>query len=305
MVRFQTMEMNELRWDDIRVFLALARSTSMRDAARRLGLTHPTVRRHLAALEEATGLILFVRRPDGLHLSAAGEQLLASAEGVERSVFELARRAQAVDETLQGPIHVTAPTLVATMLAADMTAFSRAHPGIELRISVGSDFADLGRREADVAIRVLRHGRLPEGHLTGRKAASGHQAVYGFMESERWIVSHTERPREMWVSAAPFPEFPIALRAPNDAVRLQACREGMGLALLPCVYAESELPRLTEPQPDHDVWVLVHPDLRHSPRLRLFRDAMVAAMKRVEPSLQGRPSTDQALWSAPESASDR
>ena len=68
-----------------------------------------------------------------------------------------------------------------------------------------------------------------------------------------------------------------------------ACAAGMGLSRLPCFYAEPMLTRQTEPEPGGDVWVLVHPDLRRNPRLRVFRDAVVAALNRHRPRLEGLP----------------
>lgn len=74
-------------------------------------------------------------------------------------------------------------------------------------------------------------------------------------------------------------------------LQLAACKAGLGLAWLPCFLADGELPRLSEPEPAVDIWVIVHPDLRHSARLRVFRDAMVDALKRHQARLRGGAET--------------
>ena len=78
----------------------------------------------------------------------------------------------------------------------------------------------------------------------------------------------------------------------DGEVQKAACAAGMGMAMLPCFFGDPTLPRRSEPEPGLDIWVLVHPDLRRNPRVRLFRDAMIKALKRLRPTLEGR-SQDQ------------
>jgi DNA-binding transcriptional LysR family regulator len=274
-------------WDDVRVFVAVARSRSLRQAAARLGLTHPTVRRRLNDLEERSGQILFRRAPDGLHLTVQGQAMLESALEVEEAMKRLDRRTRSSDEGMSGVVRLSLPSVMAWLLTPDLAAFQRDWPEVKLVISTEANFADLGGAEADVAIRVIPRDFRLDDQLAGRRAAVGSQAVYGDLGLGRWIGSDPRVPDTEWVAGSPFPDLPVASAIRAPLVRRDACAAGMGIAVLPCVIADESLPRLTEPVQDFEVWVLVHADLRRNPRSRRFRDAMFEALRRHEPALQG------------------
>ncbi|MBV1858499.1 MAG: LysR family transcriptional regulator [Nannocystaceae bacterium] len=279
-----------LDWDHLRVFLATMRTGSLRAAADSLKLSHPTARRRLGALEEQLGLQLFERRRDGLHPTVEAAALHSAAEEVERAVHALGRIAQAADPALEGPIRVTAPGIVATdLLMPDFAAFQRRWADIDLQLDISYQIADLDKREADVAIRAIPSGKLPAEHLTGRKAATSYQAVYG--DGETWIGWQGEAQDRPWILKTPFPDAPIRGGFNDPALQRGACAAGLGLSMLPCFYAEPTLTRRSEPRPHFDLWVLVHPDLRRSPRLRAFRDFMVEAIAGHRPRLEGRAET--------------
>jgi DNA-binding transcriptional LysR family regulator len=275
-----------LDWDDVRVFLAMMRAASLRRAAQDLGISRPTAGRHLDALEERLGMKLFDRRPDGLHATAEAGELVAAAEEVERSMLALERTAQAVTPGLRGAVRVTLPAVAGELLMPDLVGFCRRWPEIELALLPGYDLSSLAEREADVAIRFMPHGQSPDAELAGRKAATAASAVYG--EGDCWIGLHGGERDAAWVKASPFPDLPVRGAIYDGSLLRAACANGLGLALLPCFMADGVLPRVTEPQVSFDVWVLVHPDLRRNPRLRIFRDAMVEAIQRHRPALEGR-----------------
>lgn len=275
-------------WDHLRVFLATMRTGSLRAAAEALGLSHPTARRRLGALESQLGLQLFERRRDGLHPTVEADTLRSAAEDVERAVHALGRIAQAADPALRGPIRVTAPNIIATdLLMPDFVEFQRRWPDIDLRIDISYQVADLDKREADIAIRAVPVGKLPAQHLTGRKAATAYQAVYG--EGEHWIGWQGEHEDRPWIRGTAFPDLPLRGAFNDPALQRGACAAGLGLSILPCFYAEPMLQRSGTPRPHFDLWVLVHPDLRRSPRLRAFRDFIVEAIARHRPRLEGAP----------------
>jgi len=278
-----------MNWDDIRVFLATMRAPSLRKAAQDLGVSHPTARRRLNALEERLGLQLFDRRTDGLHATAQAVDLLEAAERVERAMDSLGRIAKAADPELRGPIRITLPEVLATdLLMPDFVAFGQRWPQIQLQIEASYGLRDLSRREADVALRFMAHGTLPDPDLAGRMAGISFNAIYGF--GDQWIGWRGPEEDAKWISKTAFPDLPVrgALNEPN--LQRSACAQGMGLTQLPCFFAEPLLTRRTEPEPAFDLWVLVHPDLRRSPRLRIFRDSVVAAVRRYQPRLEGRES---------------
>ncbi|CAM2064126.1 LysR family transcriptional regulator [Sulfidibacter corallicola] len=281
----------DLNWDHLRVFLAVMRSNSLRQAAQQLGTSHPTIRRRLAALEAQVGIRLFDRRSDSLHVTPEAAALLEKAEQVEASIHAFERCASSADPSLQGTIHVTAPDLVMSdLLAPDLAAFAARWPQITLRIETSYELADLGRREADIAFRLVSPETVLNHELAGRKAATTYAAVYG--RGRQWI-GWPDRERQLqWIRKTPFRDYPIHCVLSNVYLMRAACIAGMGLAILPCFMAEPYLERRTQPEPGGDLWVLVHPDLRRNARLRLFRDQMFEAIKRREPQLKGTASNE-------------
>jgi DNA-binding transcriptional LysR family regulator len=278
------MDLHALNWEDVHVFAVAARSRSYRAAAATLGSTHPTVRRRVASLEASLGFRLFQSDAPGLHPTVQGQELLRAAEQVEEAMSSFARQARAADSHLRGPLTATMSISMAVGLAPALAAFSEAWPEIVLTVDTSTTIADLSAMEADVAIRAVPVGQTPDPSLVGRRAARVFRAAYGVDGAAGWIAS-LDRPG--WVRHTPFPDEPVRGVMPSVALRLEACKLGMGMAMLPCFMADPHLPRLSDPEPLFDIWVLVHPDLRRNPRLKLFRDAMVTAIADHADELQG------------------
>ncbi len=276
------MNNTDLNWEDVHFFAVATRSESYRQAAARLGTTHPTVRRRVASLEAATGFKLFQRDVAGLQPTLEGLELLEAAREAERVMEGFARRARAADAALRGPITATMPISVAMGLAPAIAAFSKQWPEIVLTLDTSPGFADLGAMEADVAIRAVSSRQELDPSLAGRRAAVARRAVYGTVESGCWIASS---PSPTWAARTPFPELPVRFVMPEVIVRLEACRQGLGLAVLPCFVADPHLPRLSEPMDGYSLWVLVHPDMRDNPRLKIFREAIVTALRELSDAL--------------------
>ena len=149
-------------WNDVRHFLALARSGSARGAGAELGVSHSTVARRVEALEEQLATRLFDRTPDGYQLTTAGEDIRPRAESIEREMLSIERVVAGQDERLKGPVALTCcDHFVSGLLMPDLHAFCRASPDIQLHINVDSRSYDLSKREADVAIRILVKGDQP------------------------------------------------------------------------------------------------------------------------------------------------
>src|SRR5215468_3252037 len=143
-------------WDDVRVFLAVAREGSMRAAGRALGLSQPTIARRLAAFEAIFGgPRLFDRLPEGLRLNAAGEHLVPAAESVEDAVLTLERRRAAASPVLSGTVRISTGESAAGFLARCLSGHTTtALPsGITLELVFAQQEANLARREADMALR--------------------------------------------------------------------------------------------------------------------------------------------------------
>ena len=269
-------------WDDVRVFLAIAREGSMRAAGRALGLSQPTIARRLAAFEATFGgPSLFDRLPEGLRLTAAGEQLVPAAESVEDAVLTLERRRAAASPALSGTVRVSTGECAAGFLARCLSgSTTTALPtGITLELVDSRQTANLARREADMA---LRH-ELPEtGDFYISKAGTFACAVYRGRGAgtDAWVTYTDEQAYyapARWVQRqVEETGTPVALRASSMLMHLEAIRAGAGRGVLPCYVGDRQplLERLTPPIPElaAEYWIIVHRDLRRSACMRAVLD---------------------------------
>lgn len=273
-----------MNWDDIRIFLAVARHGSLRAAGRALGLSQPTVGRRLAAFEQGFGgPALFDRLPEGLRLNAAGEALVAAAERLESAALALERRRAAASPTLSGTVRVSVGEWAEIFLArhCGRSGGDGLPPGITLELVESPQTANLARRDADLA---LRHGVPEAGNLFVAKVGSIAGALYRRRGSarpsrgptEHWITYTEEQAH--YVSARWLDQYiagtggRVVLRASNLAMRAQAIRAGVGVGLLPCYAGDWDplLERVSDPVPElaADYWVIVHRDLRRAACVR-------------------------------------
>lgn len=283
-----------MNWDDVRHFLALARLGSVRGAGASLGVSHSTVGRRVAALEADLGTRLFDRHRDGWQLTAEGQELLPRAEHVEREMCALERQAEGRDGSFEGPVRLTTcDTWVSGLLMPALIALGDAHPGLELCIEADPRPFDLSRREADLAIRMLRRGDLPPEHLMGVRLSA--MALGNFVSIEqgsrrdpevegsepRWLGYQDTRLFEFLVSGGSYPDLPVWGAFASLHLQAQAASHGLGCAILPCYVGDSHpgLRRLASPDVRHlaDVWLLCHPDLRRNARLKATRACIVQA----------------------------
>lgn len=264
-------------WDNVRIFLGTMRAGSLRQAAIAMGISHPTARRRLFQLEEELGFRLFERRVDGLHATPEAAELMELAEQVEASIHGFERTAQASDSGLHGPLRVSLPNLLASdLLMPDLVAFAQKWPDIRLALDDTYDLARLDRREADVAIRFMRAGQLPQGELVGRKVVQVFRALYG--EGENWIGWGSPESDASWIATSARPDLGSIAEINDPLLQRSACLAGFGLTQLPCFIGEPLLQRRSDPEHAFDIWVLVHPDMKQNPKIRAFRDDMTAAL---------------------------
>jgi DNA-binding transcriptional LysR family regulator len=279
------MQGMELRWDDVRVFLAVHRQGTLAGAARALKIDQTTVGRRLAALEEALQARLFDRTPDGLRLTPAGDGILAPAEQVEASVLQLERTASGADARIEGTVRLaTSETLVVEFLMTPLRSLLTRYPQIALELAVGANFVDLSRREADVALRLRPKGNPPaQENVIVRKAAEIGFAVYASHDGDRDAVidyddDNLSLPGGRELRALPRKRSP--LRVGSLLSMASAIRAGVGIGILPCFIADRDprLARVAETDVRAEAFVLVHPDLRFMARVRVVMDALIETM---------------------------
>ncbi len=278
-------------WDDIRVFLALAREGSVSAASEALGVNHSTVSRRIAALEEKLESRLFDRLRSGYSLTAAGEEIRAYAEQMEAAAFALDREIAGRDTRATGPVRVTASeSIIISFLLEELAGFAADHPEIEVRLLASDRVHSLSQREADVAVRVTG---APDETLVGRKLATLAYAVYGRKEVEHtgWIGWTDEEEEPLWIKRH-YPDLPLGFRVDSSITKFDAVRRGLGISQLPCMYADlqPELERLTEPElyPGWDIWLLTHQDLRKTARVRKVLDFLADVFTKRRDLIEGR-----------------
>lgn len=293
------MDAQHENWDDLRLFLAVARAGTLAGAARALKVNHSTVFRRIGAFEEAIGVRLFDRMPNGYVLTAAGEAMQESALRVEEEIAALGRRVTGQDLRLRGVVRITTVDMLAQgLLPRHLLAFRRAYPSIEIELTVGNATLSLTRREADVALRV---GNQPPEVLVGRRAGRLVFAVYGAtgagkitapLAEQPWIGFNAEHAPLVREFGAFLPGVDPAFRVNSVAAAISAAKAGIGLATLPCAIADRE-PGLMRVAllPDSftlELWLLTHEDLRRTARIRAFLDFMAEALGQEVPLLEGR-----------------
>ena len=168
--------MDQLNWDDLKIFLAYCRHGGMRACAAHLGVSHSTVARRLDLMQEKAG-VRFVERSDGaVVLSPAGQDFLKAAERIETEILGLERRNFGRDKELEGSVVLT--TIDALCIPPVLQAledFRQQHPRVSLTLDINQSIANLDRREADLA---LRFGPSPASHLVGQRIYKTGRAIY-------------------------------------------------------------------------------------------------------------------------------
>ena len=290
-------------WDDLRVFLTLARDGKLAAAARRLDVSHPTVARRVKALEKSIGARLFDRLPDRFVLTAAGEELLADAQAMEQAAESIHRRSAGLGDTAHGTVRLSAGEAMTAFLADRLPQLRRNLQCVELELIASHQLANLSRREADLMIRE----QVPDlASIVTRRLGRAAYAVYGSPDlaiTDRsrealrrltWIgfdEEHTYMPGQSWVLDLLGGARP-ALRVNNWLVMREAARAGAGLAVLPSYLADGDA-RLRRVgsllrEVAADQWLLVHRDLRALPRVRAVMDALVRLFQEERAAIEGR-----------------
>lgn len=262
-----------LQWDQVRYFVAVARAGSVSRAATRLGVSHATVLRQVARLEQNLATPLFEHRQTGYRITREGQELLRLAEEMAANADALARRAAGRDTALRGELRLRLPDTSICDLLPLLKGFQDAHPGIFLQ------FTDPVSTAADIDLRITD---APPEALVGRQLVRlsfifQGTASAGDTPRQRWILWRDPVEPDATLAwqtrtlAALTREPHIALEVASHADAVAAARAGFGMALL----AAGRSPDLS-PLPDapailpRSLWLLTHPDLRRSGRVRAF-----------------------------------
>lgn len=292
---------NRLQWDDVRYFLQLAREGSLSGAARKLGVEHSTVARRVEALEQTLGVRLFDRLPRGWSLTPEGETLVEHANRVDHEAQAFSRVALGVS-TLQGTVRVSAPPVLAGhFLVPRLAGMHDTWLNIDLEFIGESRNANLARGEADLAIRLSRPtapglatrciGAMEYGLYATRDYVKRPPATWEFLGYDN---SLEQAPQQQWLNKVAG-ERRFVLRSNDLWALLNAARAGLGIAILPHFLAtnDASLTMLAEPAcpVNRKIWLVVHPDVKRSPRVRLVADLLADCVREGEKLLLGARTT--------------
>lgn len=293
-----------LHWDDARVLLSLLQTRTLSGAAARLGVNASTVSRRLQALESALGARLFDRTPDGVLPTVLAEQLGPHAEAMERAAAGLTLTAQGRETRPEGDVRLTAPPGVAEFVVAPaLPRLLKRHPRLRVVLDASVSYADLTRREADIALRlarptsgdlVARRVGVADGGLFGAPRYVRQLGVLRRLRQGRWItwgedLSHL--PAAQFVATLVPPDR-VVLRSSHMGSMVAAARAGLGLLVLDqpmgaaCglskVRLDAELVRqLPSMQSVSEAWLVAHRALRDVPRIAAVWDFLVEELTRL------------------------
>jgi DNA-binding transcriptional LysR family regulator len=277
-------------WEDIRHFLAVAQIGTLSGAARYLKVDHATVSRRLAALEAALDVRLVDRLPRSCRLTTVGRQVLERAKEMEAGAHGIARLAKAAHVPLVGRVTLSAPPVLVTHLLVEHLARFRAeYPDMRLSLSAQGQQVSLSRREADVAVRLVRPDEA--GSVTRKVGVMAfglyaHRSYAHLAAPERWQFiafdqNFADMPQQRWLLGIAG-DRPVACELNHISEHLIAVRAAVGVAGLPCFIgdADHDLVRIGESVPPfaRDIWLVVHRDLRKTPAVRAVMDFVAAVI---------------------------
>lgn len=295
-------------WDDLRIFLAVARAESLSGAGRRLGMDASTVGRRIARLEGAVGTALFAKTPQGYILTAEGARLVAPAEAAEQGATAAAE-AVGREAGLSGQLRIGAPDGCANYLlpqvARDLCA---AHPGLEIQILALPRVVNLTKREADMAVAV---SPPDTGRLTVQRLADYrlHLAAHrDYLDAAPPVRELADLRRHRMIGYIPDMIFDreldylsetgvqvAAITSNSVSVQMQAIRAGAGVGIVHD-FAIPFAPGVERVLPDRialtrSFWLIRHADDRASRRLTLLADLLAQGLRAEIARLESRVST--------------
>ena len=288
-----------MNWDDLRLFLAVARTGSISGAARQLGVQHSTISRRMRQFELELGARLIERKKGGYELTHAGEHVKDAARNIEREVLGVDGALLGKDTQLIGSLRVTAiNNMASTVLMPMFAEFSKQHPLVKLQIVVSNLDASLAQRDADVAIRLTNS---PPETLIGKRLVTVASTIYGSRSYIRELRKRNSEPKWIGVDCCVFHKTWTKQVAGEQAhnfisddtlLTLAAIKEGMGVSIIPCFMGDADpaLERYCDPDPAYDLglWILLHPDLKRTARVLAFRDHMAREISEKKALFEGQ-----------------
>ena len=289
--------MNNLDWNQLKAFLETAETGSLSAAARKLGLTQPTLSRQVAAIEQYMGVTLFERVGKSMVLTPTGLDLLEHARAMGAAAEALSLAATGSSQAVRGVVSVSATDAVATTLLPPLVKkLHDQEPGITIDVIPSNALSDLLRREADIAIR---HVKPEQPDLIARLVR---EATAHFYASESWVNAHGH-PRSaedaarlsfvgsdrsgqylgyLRMHGLPLSEANFSCYADHSVAHWALVRQGMGIGVMmeEIANATPGMVRVLDDLPPvrFPIWLVTHRELRTSKRIRMVFDALAQGL---------------------------
>jgi len=290
-----------VNWDDIKIFLAVAKTGGLKKAAREIGIHHSSCSRRINALENDLAIKLFDRLPAGYTLTQSGLELLKSAEQIQQEFNNIDRDLLGKDLRIEGDLCLSLTYGFAThLLMLDLNEFMALYPGINLKINMTYQNQDLASLEADVAIR---HVNNPPDSLAGKRVARVYWSAYASTKylTEHDLSNHPEACHWLgwgdknnhlnWAEKANHPNIPVRSNMFSDVLQLSGIQAHMGIASLPCYLADKVpgIQRIPQGQAvaREWIWVLAHKDMVKNARVKVLIDFLAQAFSKHKNKLSG------------------
>ncbi|WP_165973809.1 LysR family transcriptional regulator [Paucimonas lemoignei] len=282
-------------WNDLKFFLAAARQGGLTGAAKALRTSASTVSRHITTLEQRLQATLFLRQQTGYLLTDDGSALLKHVENVEQAMMAAERNALgSIQQEVTGKVRLATTEMLAVhLIAPHLHALQQRHPRLQLEIGISLSRANLSRREADLALRMVEPSRDDGAgdyiaqqvgkldcapyclsNLVSPKKSNNPEA-WQKLDYISWDESWADLPMAKWLRAA-FPGKAPVLSCNSMQVQHAAIRSGMGVGMLPCFVGDQDtaLQRLgsREPPLSRAIWLVYHRDLKASQRVIAMRE---------------------------------
>jgi DNA-binding transcriptional LysR family regulator len=272
-------------WNDLKFFLAVARSGGLSTAACALGTSASTVSRHVDALEKRLERKLFLRQQSGYLLTDDGASLLARAEQVEEAMLAAERSMHgSAHQEVSGIVRLATTGMLAQyFVIPGLPALRARHPALRIELDIAMERVNLARREADLALRMVapddtlgdyvakRIGRVDFGLYRAHDAS----AAWRTLDYISWEGAWDELPMAKWLSST-FDDKPPSLTCNSLPAQIAAVRARLGIGMLPCFLGDHD-PMLRRIEPSvvpvsRELWLMYHRDLRGSVRIAAMRD---------------------------------
>jgi len=290
------MSSEEPGWELYRSFLAVMREGSLSAAARALGMTQPSLGRHVRRLEAMLGVALFTRSPQGLTPTDLGHELVPHAQAMAAASAALRRAASAGQREVRGTVRLTCSEVIGVEVLPPMLAsFREAYPGVVIELSLSDRNEDLLRKDADIAIRMQRPaqaalvarriGTIPLGLFARRSYLRRHgvpRTLDALSQHALIGFDHEAPAQRMVVERLGLERGDFTLRCDSGLAQLAAIRAGIGIGVCQRAIAQRDRQLAAVLAGEFsfamETWLVMHEDLRASRRTRLLFDHLAQAM---------------------------